>query len=524
MKAAMDDLLTGWPVNDRRPGMHGNGGNRSPLPNRQELRSAGSNTGAGLGRARLYGWHPSHTYPDESRERGRAAGPRSGASALRVKEENRQLLQMYSPYFFPVRPTVARGRPGSRHSSSAASGSAPRRSCHASAGTSRRSRLVAREQTASAPLPKALRPVQSAGGVGSRAVTPPRKMSEHLPHSPGGAFFHSLAHASQQCGGNGIVLPVVRCQSNSGVINLAPDAHPRNGNVYGGGAIVHPSGSVNLMSSCRSSSQETSSVSPASDPAVVPPRQLMEWEAACVMETSASQRCVAVAKKMEQLKSQVNEADGALEAVKMRQVSLKEKMRSFADLQLEVGREEKKSRELRRIAQLAMRRVDSAQSLEAKNGLHGDAASDPGDCVGGEPMSMASLLHQRDTLQLERAALRQAVHAAAAESRERSTSGAPNSRVSTRLHEAERRRLEQTVAILQDRERRLKARARLSGLRADRMMGQVEELRATMRQKKVQGLRKVVESSDTASFPGSLQDVTTTTNPVGSCFITELEA
>ncbi|RNF05083.1 hypothetical protein TraAM80_04729 [Trypanosoma rangeli] len=521
MKTIMEDLLTGWSVNDGRLKLHGSSGSHFTPPNGQGSRSGGSITGASLGRTRFYGWHSSQTFSDESREGGGAAGPRFGSAALRVKEKNRLQQQMYSPYFCPVGPAAVRRRPGNR-TFAAAVRTAPCRPCNNSAGITRRSRCVSGEPTALAPLPMAPRLVQSVK-VGSRAVSPPRKTSEHIPRSPGGAFLRSLAQSPQPCDESNNVLPDVRCQSNNDATNLAFDHHPQEGNVHGGGAMVHLLVNENRRGSDCSSFQESPCESPASDPAVFL-RLQMRWEAACAMEASASQRCVVLTKMIQQLKNQIDEASGALESVKMQRVLLQERMRSFTALQLDVGREERKCRELHRLAEAAVKRKNCAQVLQPKKGLRVDAATELHEFGEDKPTLLASLAQQRDSLQLERTSLRQAIRAASAESCGKSTNNALISSVAPRLQEAERRRLEQSIAALQGREQQLRVRARRSEMHADSIMENVEKLRTAMRQTKEQYRRKVVDSSDTTSVSEILENVSVTANSMGSCFVTELAA
>ncbi|EKG04900.1 hypothetical protein TCSYLVIO_004037 [Trypanosoma cruzi] len=522
MRAIMGDLLTGWSMSGKRPGMLNNTENSSSVCSRQETNFFGSNTatsaGATLGRTRPYGWHPSRTSSGGSREVGADdLGSRRGEVARRLHNEKR-IMQLYSPYFIPVRRRVVRKRPGSSRPATATKCGLGRL-CNGSAVASRRSPIGARRQPSPTPLPFAQGLVKS-GGVVSRSVSPPHKASARASRSPGGAFFEKLFHVTHSFCGKDAVLLDVRPASGNGTINSACDYNARDCNVHGDDTTPHPPLGETLSSSFSSCNPGRFGESPVGNKSVFR-RYLMEWEAACVMEASASERRLVVSKRIRQLRKQIEEANIALAATRVRQFSLREQVRSFTALQLEVNRQERKSRELQRLAQLARKRINASESLQEKKGFLFVAAT--ARCGGGmdRPFSLVNLTHQKSLLQRERAALKEAIRAASVESAEKLARSTRNFRVLSLVRDAERRRLESHIAILKARERQLRMRVKRSVLRARSIVKRVEELQATMDEPNALCCSDELEFSESSFLLQTSRDGSDADKTIGRCFVTE---
>ncbi|EKF32725.1 hypothetical protein MOQ_003426 [Trypanosoma cruzi marinkellei] len=521
MRAIMGDLLTGWSANGKRPGVLNNTGNSSSFCSRQEINSSGSNTatsaGITLGRARSYGWSPSRTPSGGSREVGVDNVDSRRGETVRRHHMEKRILQLYSPYFIPVRQRVVLKRPGSRRPGTATKGSLGRL-CNGSAVASRRSPAGVRRQPSPSPSPFA-RGLRKGGGAASRPVSPPYKASARASRSPGGAFFEKLFRVSHSCGGKGAVLLNLRPASGNGIINSACDYNARDCNVHGDDTTPDPLLSETRPSSFSSCNPERSSENLVVNKAVFR-RYLMEWEDACVMEASASERRLVESNKVRQLRKQIDEANSALAAIRVRQFSLREQVRSYTALQLEVNRQERKSRELQRLAQLARKRINGVESLEEKKGVLFGAGTLR--CGGMDrPFSLVNLTHEKSLLQRERAALKEAIRAASVESAEKSLRSTRNFRVLLLVRDAERRRLESHIAILKARERQLRMRVKRSVLRAKSIVKRVEELQATMAEPDALACCDDLEFSESSFLLQTPRDGNDADKPIGGCFLTE---
>ncbi|KAH9578923.1 hypothetical protein LSM04_007762 [Trypanosoma melophagium] len=410
--------------------------------------------------------------------------------------------------------------------------------------------------------------IQSAEGesVSTLGTTrqPHQPTLSRVSSSAGREFFNSLARVSPPCSGKAVLLPEVkRCTSGGNVATTNSSSTPissivthpaylyqrpdssfdRDEDEYdvgsGSGISVSPRSEMRQYSSgpCSSSREgfgEEMTMTEANQQT-----DLLKWETLCGIERNVMERREIAAKKLNDLQAQIKKTSTALDALKSQEWTMRGQLRSFKRLQGYVLREERKCKELERLAQNARERSRHlSPSLEHED-LFEKEPTPPTAFTADtdELVSITRLLDRRSALQRERSALKEAIRTATLENASQLSSASHGGRMRVksssssreRMQEKQhrqllqRRQLERTIANLREKEKQMQEKKRHAEIRTRTLTKRIESIRASIRERNEQFQKSVVCRSQQKLEPRLYDDRDTAVEePHNSFFITDV--